>query len=77
VGDYIAKTDIPVGGVLAYTRGQRVTADAVEANGWQDHVVGDNTQEAREIKAELTGRDPADFETKKTPARPAASKQEG
>ena len=28
MGAFIAKTDIPVGGVNAYTRGQRVEADA-------------------------------------------------
>lgn len=60
---YVAREDIPWGGVLAYTRGQTVEADAVEANGWQDRVVGENTKEARQIKADLTGRPAEDFET--------------
>jgi hypothetical protein len=72
VGGFIAKQDIPWGGVNAYTRGQHVDADAVETNGWQDYVVGENTKEAREIKAEITGRDPADFETKTTGGRTSA-----
>ncbi len=71
MGAYIAKQDITIGEVNAYTRGQRVEADAVEANGWQDLVVGENTKEAREIKAEITGRDPADFDTKTTRSAPA------
>jgi hypothetical protein len=80
VGRFIAREDIADGEVKAYTRGQTVEADAVEANGWQDLVVGENTKEAREIKAEITGRDPADFDTKATgPASraAAATTQEG
>lgn len=77
---YIAKEDIPVtpGGVLAYTRGQRVEADAVKANGWEDLVVGDGTKEAREIKAEITGRPASDFESSggTTTSRAAASTTE-
>lgn len=61
---FVAREDIPFGGVLAYTRGQTVEPDAVEANGWQDYVVGENTQEAREIRAEITGRPAEDFEIK-------------
>lgn len=68
MGNLIAKTDIPWGGVNAYTRGQNVSPEAVEANGWQDLVVGENTKEAREIKAGLTGRPVADFETTKATA---------
>lgn len=64
MGAYVAKSDIPWGGVTAYTRGQRVEADAVKANGWEDLVVGENTKEAREIAAEVTGRPVEDFETK-------------
>lgn len=76
MSSYIAKSDIPWGGVLAYTRGQTVTAEAVEANGWQEYVVGENTKEAREIKAEITGRPVGDFETSSgtsAPARRAAA----
>lgn len=77
MGAYLAREDIPVGGVLAYTRGQRVEADAVKANGWQDLVVGEDTKEAREIKADITGRDPGDFDTKTAAASPASAKKEG
>jgi hypothetical protein len=76
VGDFIAKSDIPWGGVNAYTRGQRVSADAVKDNGWEDLVVGENTREAREIKAEVSGRDISDFETKTAPARAAVDPTE-
>jgi Tfp pilus assembly major pilin PilA len=77
---YIAKEHIAVGEALAYSRGQRVEADAVKANGWEGLVVGEDTKEAREIKAEITGREPGDFDTKTTApaARAAAAKtQEG
>lgn len=78
MGAFVARENIAVGEVLAYTRGQRVEADAVEANGWQELVVGENTKEAREIKAEITGRDPADFETTRAsaPATRAAAGSE-
>jgi hypothetical protein len=76
VGAFIAKANIPWGGVLAFSRGQRVEADAVKANGWEDLVVGENTKEAREIKAEVSGRPVADFEvsdgTTTTASRAAA-----
>ena len=79
MGAFIAKADIPLGEVLAYTRGQRVTADAVKANGWDDLVVGENTKEAREIHAEITGR-PAEDSTTRTTSRSSAAtsnQQEG
>lgn len=61
---FVVKENIPVGGVLAFTRGQVITdADVVERNGWQDFVVGDGTKEAREIKAEMSGQPVGDFET--------------
>lgn len=56
MGAYVAKQDIPWGGVNAYTRGQRVEADAVKANGWEDYVVGEGTKEARAIHADITGQ---------------------
>ena len=57
MSDYkLVKHDIrTAGGALAYTRGQVIAADAVEANGWQDYVVGRDTQEARQILADVTG----------------------
>jgi hypothetical protein len=63
VGTFIAKDDIPSGTVLAYTRGQTVSADVVKEHGLEDYVVGENTKEAREIKAKATGRPVSDFET--------------
>jgi Tfp pilus assembly major pilin PilA len=80
VGDFIAKENIPVGEALAYSRGQRVAADAVKANGWDDLVVGEGTKEARQIQAEITGQPVEDFETRTTTsagARAAAKTQEG
>jgi len=71
---HIAKQNIAVGEVLAYTRGQRVEADAVKANGWQDLVVGEDTKEAAAIRSEITGQ-PAT--TKTTPAARAGAQQEG
>ncbi len=60
---FIAVEDIPLGGVLAYTRGQTVTAEAVEANGWHDSVAAVGTKAAAEVQAAITGRDPAEFTT--------------
>jgi hypothetical protein len=67
---FVARENIPAGNVLAYTRGQYVEADAVKANGWEDLVVGENTKEARQIHADITG-DPID---EPEPVRPAAAK---
>lgn len=76
MGAYIARENIAVGEALAYTRGQRVEADAVKANGWDALVVGENTKEAAAIHADITGQ-PAE-ETKTTPAARAGAKpQEG
>jgi hypothetical protein len=78
----VVKQDIPWGGVLVHTRGQVVENDVVEAQGWQDYVVGENTKEAREIKAEVSGRDVSDFEPESTSSRSssrasAKNEQEG
>lgn len=72
---HIAKQNIAVGEVLAYTRGQRVEDDAVKANGWHDLVVGEDTKEAAAIRAEITGLPAAT--TKTTPAARAGAQQEG
>lgn len=74
---FLAKQNIAVGEALAYSRGQRVEADAVKANGWQDLVVDEGSKEAAEILADITGRPAADFETKTTPAARAGAKTEG
>lgn len=68
---FLVHTDIPYGGVLAYTRGQTITEQAVTDNGWQDFVVATGTKSAAEVQAEITGRDPADFQT--TGSRSASS----
>ncbi len=75
---FVVKENIPVAGVWAYTRGQVITdADAIERNGWHDYVVGEDTKEAREIKADITGRPAADFETKPAAASPASAEKKG
>jgi hypothetical protein len=77
VGAYIARQNIAVGEALAYTRGQRVEADAVKANGWEDLVVGEDTKEARQIAAEFTGQ-PVEDTKPSAPAKATAPKtQEG
>jgi hypothetical protein len=76
VGAFIAKDNIPVGGVLAYTRGQRVEADAVKANGWDDLVVGENTKEARAIVADITGR-PGEESTMASRSAASTTEQKG
>lgn len=68
---FVVHTDIPYGGVLAYTRGQTITEQAVTDNGWQDFVVATGTKSAAEVQAEITGRDPSEFQT--TTARKSTS----
>lgn len=60
---FVVLEDIPLGGVLAYTRGQTITEQAVADNGWQDSVAALGTKAAAEVQAELTGRDAAEFTT--------------
>ncbi len=60
---FIAVEDIPLGGVLAYTRGQTITEQAVNDNGWHDSVAAAGTKAAAEVQAEITGRDVAEFQT--------------
>lgn len=74
---FIARENIPFGGVLAYTRGQRVEADAVKANGWDDLVVGENTKEARAIHADITGRPVDEPAPTGRPAAPTTTAREG
>lgn len=62
MSNYIAKSDIPWGGVLAFTRGQIVPAEAVETHGLQDYVVGENTKEGRQLKADVSGQPLSTFE---------------
>lgn len=69
MSNYIAKSDIPWGGVLAFSRGMTIRAEDAEslkANGLEDFLVGENTKEGREIKADVSGRPVSDFETTST-----------
>lgn len=65
-GRSVVKIDIPWGGVLAYTRGQMIDNEVVEANGWQDYVAGEGTKEGREVRADVSGLDVSAFETSKS-----------
>jgi Tfp pilus assembly major pilin PilA len=77
VGAYIARENIAVGEALAYTRGQRVEADAVKANGWEDQVVGEGSKEALAIQADINGQ-PVEADTKTSaPAKATAQTREG
>lgn len=75
---FVVTEDIPVGGVLAYSRGQTITEQAVTDNGWQDSVAAVGTKAAAEVQAELTGRDVSEFQTSTRRASSApATTQEG
>ncbi len=75
MGAFVAKENIALGEALAYTRGQRVEADAVQANGWQELVVGEGTKEARAIQADITGQPTED--TKPAAATAASAEKKG
>lgn len=62
----VVTEDIPVGGVLAYSRGQTITEQAVTDNGWQDYVAAAGTKAAAEVQAEITGRDVSEFQTSRS-----------
>ena len=70
MSEYVAKQHIYAGdpgrGVIAHAKGDRVSAERVKANGWEDHVVGANTREGRQIVAELAGEPLADEPVKTT-----------
>lgn len=46
--------DIPFGNVYAYRAGQKITREAVEANGWQDYVATPSSKTAKTAVAEAT-----------------------
>lgn len=49
--DYkVATADIPFGAVYAYRKGDKVAADAVKQNKWEDYVASPNTKAAREAQ---------------------------
>lgn len=56
---FVVTEDIPFGdpgrGVYAYRVGDKVSAEAVEANGWQDYVSGESSKSAQQAVAEVTG----------------------
>jgi hypothetical protein len=52
MSDLIVISDIPFGSAYAYRRGDVITKEAVEANGWQDYVTGRSTKAAREALGE-------------------------
>ena len=72
MSNFVARDDIPWGGVFAFTRGQVVPAEVVKEHGWDDLVVGENTKEAREIKADVSGQPLSSFEATTTTSRAAA-----
>jgi hypothetical protein len=78
---FVVVENIPHGGVLAYTRGQTITEQAVNDNGWHDHVAAAGTKAAAEVQAEITGRDVAEFVTtrsaKSTGSDSAGAEQKG
>lgn len=70
----LVKQDIvTAGGVLAYTRGQVIRADAAKQNGWGDYVVGRDTQEAKDILTEITGPAPDEPKQQSRPASTSAA----
>lgn len=70
---FVVHTDIPFGGVLAYTRGQTITEQAVTDNDWQDYVAAAGTKVAAEVQADITGRDVAEFTATRGSAKSASS----
>jgi hypothetical protein len=51
----IVTQDIPFGSVYAYRVGDKITREAVEANGWQDYVATPSSKTAKTAVAEATG----------------------
>lgn len=54
----VVTEDIPFGAVFAYRKGDRITKDAVEQNGWQDYVAGSSTKAAKTAVASAAGDTP-------------------
>lgn len=52
----IVTEDIPFNGgtVYAYRAGDKISRDAVEANGWHDYVAGPSTKAAKTAVADAT-----------------------
>jgi hypothetical protein len=57
--DWVAKQHIYAGdpgrGVIAHAKGDRVSAERVKANGWEDQVVAAGSREGRQVLADVTG----------------------
>jgi hypothetical protein len=47
--------DIPFGAVFAYRVGDKVSADAVKANKWEDYVATSSSKTAKAAVADATG----------------------
>lgn len=76
----IAKEDISLGGVLAYSRGQVVPEQVVADNDLQGSVAGDGTKEAQNVWADITGQPAENFGATATTTGRSAAKtaaQEG
>ncbi|WP_326564555.1 hypothetical protein [Micromonospora peucetia] len=69
MSDPIATSDIPFGdpgrGVFAFRKGDRVPADLVESNNWQDFVSGAGSKSGQQAQAEAAGAQPATTTGKK------------
>lgn len=54
----VVTSDIPFGdpgrGVYAYRAGDRITKEAVEENGWEDHVASPKTKAAQQATTDKT-----------------------
>ena len=54
----VVTDDIPYGdpgrGVFAYRAGDRITKEAVEANGWEDYVASPRTKAAQQATTDKT-----------------------
>jgi hypothetical protein len=46
----IAIADVPFGSAYAYRKGDKIAADAVKANKWEDYVASPSTKAAREAQ---------------------------
>lgn len=64
---FVATSDIPFGdpgrGVYAFRKGDRVSAELVEENGWQDFVSGAGTKAGQQAVTEVTGDSGTDTTT--------------
>lgn len=54
----VVTRDIPIGdvgsGVFYYRAGDKIDAETVKANGWDDYVTGPSTKAAEQVTSDLT-----------------------